>query len=461
MKRSIVDGKSRFTGRRRFIQTAAMTAAAPYIVPSSVFGADAPSNRINIGCIGTGFAWGIDASAFMALDDVRIVAVCDVDKNRSEHARQIVEDAYAKSSPSGRYDGVDMYNDFRELIGRSDIDAVTIATPDHWHVLTALAASNAGKDIYCQKPLSHNIMEGRFLSDTIHKNGTVFQTGSQQRSMYNFRFACELVRNGRIGELKTVEVGLGGPGGKNIPFEKMPVPKGFDYDFWLGPAPWAPYTEKRCHYNFRNISDYAYGLVTDWGAHHCDTANWGMGTDHIGPVKIEGSAKFFTGGLYDTPKSFMFSCTYSNGVTLNVADSSHYNLGIKFIGSEGWVFIRRGMEGIGDISAEPSSILTSVIGSKDIQLYRHKTNRRRIVWKPGNIHNTISHYINFIDCIRTRQETAAPVEVGHRSVSICHLGHIAMELRRPIRWDPDTERCIDDSEANRMLTRSMRSPWHL
>ena len=449
-------------GRRRFLKTISTAAlAAPYFVPSTVFGADAPGNSINIGCIGTGFQWAIDASAFLAIDDVRIVAVCDVDRSRCELAKQVVEDSYAKSSPTGKYTGVDMYHDFRDLISRSDIDAVAIATPDHWHALIAIAASNADKDIYCQKPLTHNIGEGRMLSDTVRRNGTVFQTGSQQRSMPNFLFACELVRNGRIGELRTVEVGLGGPGGNNVPPLKMPAPEGFDYSSWLGPAPWAEYTEKRCHYNFRNISDYAYGLVTDWGAHHCDTAQWGMGTDHTGPVRVEGSAVYYTDGLYDTPKSFSYTCTYKNGVTLHIADGSRLKLGIKFIGSTGWVFITRGMEGIGEISAEPESILSSLIGPDEIKLYRHKTSRNRIPWKPGNIHNTIMHYINFIDCIRTRQETAAPVEVAHRSASLCHLGRIAMELGRPLRWDPDKERFINDPEADRMLTRSMRSPWHM
>ncbi len=461
MKNNQSNTDIQLTGRRGFLKRAALSAATPYIVPSTVFGANAPSNRINIGCIGTGFQWGIDTSAFMALNDVRVVAVCDVDRSRREEAKKAVEEGYAGYTASGIYRGVDMYNDFRHLLARDDIDAVAIATPDHWHALIAIAASNAGKDIYCQKPLSYSIAEGRALVDTVQKNGTVFQVGSQQRSMNNFRFACELVRNGRIGELHSVEVGLGGPAGENIPFVKMPVPDDFDYDFWLGPAPEAPYTEKRCHYTFRNIKDYAYGLVTDWGAHHCDTAQWGMGTDHTGPVKVESSATFYNDGLYDTPTHFHFTCIYANGVTLNVGDSTHYKLGIKFIGTEGNVFVTRGMGGIGEISAEPVSILGSVIGPNDVRLYRHRSNRHTITWRPGNIHNTLLHYINFIDCIRSREETAVPVATGHRSISICHLAKISIELGRTVHWNPEKERFVNDLEADSMLVRSMRSPWHL
>jgi predicted dehydrogenase len=449
------------TGRRNFIKALPLTAAAaPYFVPSTVFGKKAPGNRINLGCIGTGFQWQWDTSAFLSLEDVQIVAVCDVDKKRRENAKKVIEEEYAKRKSSGTFSGVKLYNDFRDLISFEDIDAVAVATPDHWHSLISIAASNAGKAIYCQKPLSYNIEEGRALSDTVRRNKTVFQTGSQQRSIGNFRFACELVRNKKIGGLKSVEVGLGGPGGDNVPCIPMQVPEGFDYSMWLGPAPWAAYTEKRCHYNFRFISDYAYGLVTDWGAHHIDTAQWGMGTDQTGPVEIEGKAEFYRNGLYDTPKKFQFTCTYPNGVSLTVADSSKLKLGIKFIGTEGWVFITRG-EGEGDISAEPESILSAVISPDEIRLYRHRTTRPPVKWSHENLNNTINHYINFIDCIHSGKETAAPVETGHRSVSICHLAHISMELDRKLRWNPEKERFINDPEANGMLTRSMRSPWHL
>ena len=447
-------------GRRTFLKTAAMAVAAPTIVPSTVFGQNAPSNRITLGCIGTGFQWQWDTSAFLALDDVQIVGLCDVDKERRENSKGVVEEAYAESRQSGTYTGVALYNDYRDMLANPDIDSVIIATPDHWHALIAQAASNAGKAVYCQKPMTYDIREGQVLVDTVRKNKTVFQTGSQQRSMYNFRFACELVRNGRIGELKEVEVGLGGPRGKNEPFIPMPVPDGFDYNLWLGPAPDAPYTEKRCHFSFRWIKDYAYGLVTDWGAHHIDTAQWGMGTELTGPVHVESTADFYTDGLYDTPRAFSFDCTYANGVVLKVGDGKRFKNGIRFIGTDGWVFITRGL-GEGDISAEPASILTSVFGFSDIRLYRHRSKRPQITWRPQDIHNTIHHYTNFVDCVKTGAETAAPVECGHRSVTICHLAKASMELGRPINWDPDRERFVNDPEADTMIARKMRSPWNM
>ena len=444
-------------GRRAFLASAAAL-ATPTILPSTVFATPAPSDRITLGCIGTGFVWNIDTSAFMSLDDVRVVAVCDVDRARREKAKATVEQGYADIATSvATGDGVAAYNDFRELLEREDIDAVSIATPDHWHALIARAACDAGKDVYCQKPLTYSIAEGQELVSAVRRNGTVFQVGSQQRSMYNFRFACELVRNGRIGKLTSVEVGLGGPSKKNVPADPMPVPAGLDYNLWLGPAPWAPYTEKRCHYTFRWIKDYAYGLVTDWGAHHVDTAQWGMGTDNTGPVHVTGEAEFLTGGLYDTPGAFAFTCTYADGVRLHVGDGSRFPLGIKFIGTEGWVFITRGEGGVGDISAEPSSILTSVFGRNDIRLYRRsRTKRGKIIWRPGNVNNTIEHYIDFIDSIRARTDPACPVEVGHRSISVCHLAKISMELGRPVNWDPDTESFPDDAQATRMLSRPLR-----
>ncbi|MFC1693261.1 Gfo/Idh/MocA family protein [Candidatus Latescibacterota bacterium] len=453
--------EKRNKGRRNFIRTASVAViGAPYIVPSTVFGANAPSNRLNMGCIGTGFAWQWDTLAFLTMEDVQIIALCDVDRNRVMKAKSTVDEAYAEKSSSGSFRGVDTYNDFRELLARDDIDFVTIATPDHWHVIIGIEAVKAGKHVYCQKPLTHNIAEGRALCNVVKNDNIVWQTGSQQRSMRNFRFACELVRNERIGKLQTVEVGLGGAGGKNVPLEIMPVPDGFDYDMWLGPAPWAQYTEKRCHSSFRRISDYAYGTVTDWGAHHCDTAQWGMGTDYTGPVEIEGHADFYRDGLFDVPKGFKFTCRYANGVSMTVTDSSQNRHGIKFIGSEGWVFITRGL-GEGDIDASPKSILTSIIGRDDIHLYRHVSGRSRVVWRPKDIHNTITHYRNFIDCIYSGKETAAPVEVGHRSMSVCHLGHIAMQLGRKLKWNPEKERFVNDPEADRMLSRSMRSPWRL
>ena len=426
--------------RRDFLKaTAVATFGAPYIVPSSVFGQNAPSNRLTLGHIGVGSMGVSDMKRFLPRDDVQIVAVCDVDRSHRLKAKKLAEDTYAKRKSSGAYKGCDDYNDFREIIDRKDIDLVCIATPDHWHAIPAIMAANAGKDIYCEKPTALTIAEGRAMCDAVRRNNIIWQTGSQQRSDRNFRYACELVRNGRIGKLQTVYVGL--PTGNPLeePAPEMPVPEGFDYNFWLGPAPWAPYTEKRCHWNFRWILDYSGGQLTDWAGHHCDIAQWGMDVEHTGPVEIEGRGDYPRDGLWNTATTYHFVCTYENGLIMDVANNTRNRQGIKFEGTEGWVYVRRG-----EIDAEPKSLLTSIIGRDEIHLYRSD-----------------NHGGNFIDCVRSREETIAPIEILHRSVSIAHLGNIAMQLERNVKWDPERERFVNDAEADRMLSRSMRNPWHL
>ncbi len=335
------------------------------------------------------------------------------------------------------------YADFRELLARKDIDAVVICTPDHWHAIPVIAACKAGKDIYCQKPLSLTIAEGRAMSDAVKKHERVFQTGSQQRSDSNFRRACELVRNGRIGKLHTVRCGL--PGGRpdygktGDRKETAEVPKGFDYDMWLGPAPKKPYAPARCHVNFRWIYDYSGGQVTDWGGHHPDCAQWGMGTEKTGPIEIVNAKGVFPPDpLWDTATEFHFEAIYANGVKLIV--SSKERGGVTWEGSEGSVWANRGTH-----DANPKSLLTSEI-------------------KPGEIHlyKSDNHYRNFIDCVLSRKETAAPVEVAHRSITICHLGNIAMRLgRNKLKWDPTKEQIVGDDEAAKMLSRPYREPWKL
>ena len=425
--------------RRNFIKAATVAAVgAPYIVPSSVFGANAPGNRFTMGCIGMGGMGTGNMKNFLKRDDVQVVAVCDVDQLHRLQAKEIVEDHYAEKNRFGRYWGCNHYNDFREIIDRNDIDLVSIATPDHWHAITAIMAADAGKDIYAEKPLARTIGEGRAICDAVHRNGVVWQTGSWQRSVENFRIACELVRNGRIGKLKEVHVGL--PTGKPIePQPEMPVPEGFDYDFWLGPAPKEPYTKNRCHWNFRWIKDYSGGQLTDWAGHHCDIAQWGMDTEYTGPVEIEGEGVYPREGLWDAVTEYRFVCKYANGMVMTVANSTKIPMGAKFIGSDGWVHVNRR-----EINAEPASLLTSVIGPDEIHLYRSN-----------------DHHGNFIDCVRSRELTITPVEIAHRSITIGHLGDIAMQLERKVQWDPDKERFIDDPEADRMLKRSYRSPWHL
>ena len=435
--------KEKSVSRRRFLKTSMTTAGAvllgPGIVPSSVFGADAPSNRITFGCIGVGRMGLGDLREIMGFKQARIVAVCDVDSNRADYARQLVDKNY---QTSGECAG---YKDFRELIARDDIDAVSIVTPDHWHAIPAIAAAKAGKDIFLQKPLTLTIEEGRILSDTVRRYNRIFQVGSQQRSDTKFRTACELVRNGRIGKLHTVKVGFGTDPG-TTPQPLMPVPDALDYEMWLGPAPWEAYTEKRVHpqkgYSrpgWLRIQDYGAGMITGWGAHHNDIAQWGMGTEYTGPVEIQGHAEYPKDGLWDVHGDFHIEYTYANGVKVICADNKENKQGVLFEGTEGWVYVMRGR-----IDAQPKSLLTSTIGPDEIHLYKSS-----------------SHKANLLDCIKSRKQTIAPVEVGHRSCTVCLLGDIAMRLGRKLKWNPEQEKFIDDDAANRMLSRPMRSPWCL
>ena len=442
--------------RRALLRNAAgmATAAAfPYIVPSSALGkANAPpaSERVVMGCIGTGNQGTNDMRDFLRDSRVQVVAVCDVNRESAgywdnriggrEPARKIVEEHYAAQKESGAYKGCAGYEDFRELLARDDIDAVLIALPDHWHSISVIEAAKASKDIYGEKPLSLTIPEGRAMSDTVRRYGRIFQTGSQQRSDQNFRRACELVRNGRIGKLQTVKCGLPGGtpdiskmGGRDKP---EPVPDGFNYDRWLGPAPDAPYCPARCHVNFRWILDYSGGQVTDWGGHHPDIAQWGMDTEKTGPVEIRNAkGEFSPDGLYNTAVNFYFECIYKNGVKLIV--SNEVRGGVTFEGTEGWVWADRGRH-----DANPKSLLESVIGPNEIHLYRSDNHTR-----------------NFIDCVLSRNEPVAPIETAHRSITIGHLGNIAMRLGRDLKWNPDAERFVDDEQAQRMAARAMRSPW--
>jgi predicted dehydrogenase len=434
----------------------ATSLAFPTIVPSKALGRDgavAPSERITIAVIGTGNQGFNDINEFLKDKRVQIVAVCDVNQGSlgywqgkaggREPAKRLVEDFYAKDMPGGTYKGCSAHVDFRELLGRRDIDAVEVCTPDHWHAIPVIEACKAKKDVYCQKPLSLTIREGRAMSYAVTKSGIVFQTGSQQRSDAKFRHAAELVRNGRIGKLKQVKVGL--PGGRsdyaNTASHKSPeaVPKGFDYDRWLGPAPQAPYSPARCHVNFRWIYDYSGGQVTDWGGHHPDCAQWGMGTELTGPIEIRNAkAKFDPDPLWNTATEFSFEAIYENGLSMVV--SSKERQGVTFEGTEGTIFVTRGK-----LETTPANLETSQIGPNEIHLYKSE-----------------SHFRNFIDCVITREPTAAPVEVAHRSISICHLGNIAIRLgREKLRWDPRTEQIIGDKEASSFLSRPYREPWIL
>ena len=427
--------------RRQFLKGATVAAAGvagfPYFVPSSALGRAgnvAASNRIVMGCIGVGGMGGGNMRGFLGKKEVQVVAVCDVDAGRRNRARDRVNEKY------GNQDCV-AYSDFREAIERKDIDALSLALPDHWHSIPAIMGARAGKDMYAEKPLARTIREGRAICDAVHRYSRVWQTGSQQRSSGNFHRACELVRNGRIGKVHKVEVGLP-TGGSTDNRPVQPVPEGLDWDFWLGPAPWRPYCDfgrDRCHYQWRWIMDFSGGQLTDWAGHHIDIAHWGLDLDRTGPVEIEGRGVYPRDGLYDVPIEYKFTCKYANGIVMTVANNKQIPQGTKWYGEKGWIYVKRGK-----LESEPKSVLDKVIGPDEIKLNRSR-----------------DHKQNFLDCVRSRKLTIAPVEVGHRSISVALLGEIAMLTEKKLRWDPEKEIFLNSDEANRMLSRPMRSPWHL
>ncbi len=453
------------TSRRQFVTTAGKGLAAvsiasgfPAIVPASVLGATSPGNRINIGAIGTGrISRGHDLPGLWRYDTARIMAVCDLDGKRVQDAVALVNGYYTKKTGKP-YDGVTAYGQYRELLANKDIDAVVISTPDHWHALIAIDAVQAGKDVYLQKPASLTIAEGRALSNAVHRSGRIFQIGSQQRSSPQFRYAAELVRNGRIGELKTVEVGLpGDPAGDDEP--EMPVPKSLNYEMWLGSTPVVPYTEKRVHPQagygrpgWLRCEQFGAGMITGWGAHHIDSAHWAMDTEYTGPVEVWGTAEFPTRGLWDVHGPFRTEGTYANGVHMIV--SGDFPNGIKFIGTEGWIFVSRGNEAV--TSSDPVSKLSDprALASSDPKIIKS-------VIGPGEIHlyESKEHHGNWLECVRSRQQPIAPVEVAHRACSTCLLHHIAMKAKRKLYWDPVKERFKNDDEANALLSRPQRPPY--
>jgi predicted dehydrogenase len=455
--------------RRSFLKTtAALTAAVsvPYVVPSSVFGAAAPSGRIGVGFIGNGNQSTIDLPAFLGHDDVQVLAVCDVNTASYGYrtpdqflgrkpAQEKVNKFYAANKPSGSFKGCDAYNDFRDVLVRKDIDAVAIVVPDHWHGLMTVMAAKAGKDIYCEKPLSLTVSQGQAMVKAVREHKRILQTGSHYRSSPANRRTCELVRNGRIGQLKRIIALVAeqnavdpGPGWK-----PMPVPEGFDYEMWLGPAPKVPYHEGRCFYRFRFNLDYSGGQTTNFGAHSIDVGQWAMGTDLTGPIELEDLSSVWPpkGGLYNTATKVHFRALYANGVELECVTRDP-GFGTRLEGTEGWV--EYGYKGL---QASSDSVKTSPIGPSDIHLSASNPKRTQ---EAGKYHIP-DHVRNFLDCIKSRQDPIAAVEVGHRTASVCHLGNIAMLLKRKLRWDPAKEQFIGDDEANRMLSRPMRAPWQL
>lgn len=421
------------TSRRRFLQ-AAGAFSVPMLVPASVFGQAAPSNRIAIAAIGVGRMGEGNLQGFLHNAGTQVVAVCDVDAARAARAKGMVERHYAERLGAD-YGGCGVATDLREIIARDDIDAVCISTADHWHVPAALMAVRAGKDVFCEKPLSLTIHEGRVLSDAVRQYGRVFLLGSQQRSESRFRYACELVLNGRIGEVKQVKVGLV-RGRALAPVRPQEPPPGLDWDLYLGPSPWRPYHKDCCHYNFRFISDFSGGQMLNWGSHHLDIAQWGLGRDRSGPVEVSGEGVFPAEGPYDNPVTYRVNYRYADGIPLEASTSLPG--GVRWEGSEGWIYVNRGR-----LEASSPDLLRSAIGPEEIHLVESR-----------------SHKAHFVECVRNRRETVAPCEVGHRSASMGHMGNIAMRLGKTLRWDPVAER-FDDEEANRLLSRPMRGRWTL
>ena len=430
------ESSGRFS-RRDFLKSSAVAAGViagfPTIVPASVFGPVAPSKLINMALIGAGGRGLGDMNGFIGYPNVRMVAVCDLDRSRLERARTTVNTRYGDSACA-------VHSDFRELLARADVDAVVIGTPENWHSLITIAAAKAGKDIYCEKPFAPTIAEGRAAADAVRRYGRVLQVGSQERSRALGRCACELARNGRLGRIHTIRVNLPVDPHPSPPIDVQPVPEGFDYDMWLGPAPWAPYTPKRCHGSFRWILDYSDGELTDRGCHVGDLALWGGGFDRSGPVEIEGRAEFPPDGLYNTPFGYEIHAKFANGVKMIIQDIEPR--GVKFEGDDGWVFYHVHE---GNLDASDQRLIREPIQPGELHLYD----------------NSNDHYGNFLSCIRSRKETIAPAEAGHRTASLCHLATIACITGRKLKWDPAVERFTNDDAANNMVARAMRAPWRL
>ena len=411
--------------------------AAPYIIPGAALGkngAIAPSNRIVLGGIGLGSMGTGNSREFLSKPEVQYVAICDVDRDRRDKAVSMV---------NGRYKNQDCrsYDDYREFLEKEKLDAVTLALPDHWHAIISIAAADKGLDIYGEKPLARSIKEARAIVNAVEKNKVIWQTGSWQRSVENFHRGAELVINGRVGKVSHVEVGL--PNGRK-PIGTppvQPVPAELDWDMWLGPAPTVPYRGVS-HWDWRWIMDYSGGQLTDWAGHHIDIAHWGLGYDRTGPISVAGEGVYPREGIFDVPVEYDFTCEYRTGVTLRVANSARlpHSMGTCWYGDKGWLHVDRGNR----ISASDPKILREVIGADETKLYKSTDHRQ-----------------NFLDCIKSREETITPAEVAHRSISVGLLGEIAMLTGKKLQWDPEKETFTNNRYANHLLMRPYTGPWKL
>jgi len=440
-----------FTNRRNILKLLAASTAAPLILPRRLFGADAPSNKITVGCIGVGWQGGANLDSFLGVADCQVVAICDVDESHLKGAVDKVNARYKNQDCKG-------YKDFRELLARKDIDAVCISTPDHWHAIIAIAAANAGKDIFCEKPLSHSLNEGIAMVQAAQANKRIWQTGSWQRSRASFRWAVELVQNGYLGKVTRVEVGL--PSGfsdfagtgKDQP--NGPVPAGVDYEMWTGPAQMLPFNPCRFHKNWRWNNNTGGGQLMDWIGHHCDIAHWGLANpqfgcgpdDAVGPLEVAASAEFPPqDAVWNTATKFNIACKYPNNVEVVIAGGEKdIQAGAKWIGPNGWVRVDRSKFEASD----PQWV-------RDIQVLDKKGELKIALY------NSPGHAKNFIDCVKSRQRTLTPAEVAHRSQTPGHLGYIAARVGRKLQWDAVKQEIIGDAEASKMLAPQMRAPWHL
>lgn len=427
--------------RRHFLKTAGAAIAAPMIVPSSVFGQNAPSNRITMGTVGWGMMGPGNTSAFMKQPDCQVVAACDLDKRYLAKAVGAINKHYGNSDCA-------QYHDYREMMARKDIDAVTLAVPDHWHALTSVEACQQGKDIYGEKPLARTIAEQQAIVKAVQKHKRVWQTGSWQRSTANFQKAVAIVRNGLIGKVTRVEVGL--PSG-HVDFKKTgdkmqpstPPPE-LDYDLWIGPAKMMPYIEGRVHMNWRWHYNTGGGQLIDWMGHHGDIAHWGLDFDETGPMEVEGEGEFPPeDAVWNTCTKYRCELKYPRNVTMVIA-GGHKDIrsGTKWIGTDGWVWVDRG--GFDASKAEWKEWKTVPDDLQKVKIYKSE-----------------NHYRNFLDCVKSRKPTITPVETAHRSLVPGHLGLIAMIVKRKIKWDAKKEVIVGDKEASKLLSREYRGPWKL
>ena len=439
------------TNRRTLLKMLAASTAAPLIMPSRLFGADSPSNKITLGCIGVGWQGGGNLNAFLAQDMCQVVAICDVDES---HLKSAVE----KVNKHNKNKDCKAYKDFRELLARKDIDAVCISTPDHWHSIPAIAAANAGKDIFCEKPLSHTLNEGIAMVRAVQENKRIWQTGSWQRSRGLFRWAAQIVQNGYLGKVTDVEVGL--PSG-HADFGKTgndkpngPVPAGVDYEMWIGPAQMMPFNPCRFHKNWRWCYNTGGGQLMDWIGHHCDIAHWGLANpkfgcgpdDAVGPLEVSATAEFPSrDDVWNTATKFRIECKYPNDIDLVIA-GGHGDIkkGAKWIGPNGWVRVDRG-----------------TIEASDKQFIRDIQDREKKGTLDVTLYKSPGHQREFLDSVKSRKRTLTPVEIAHRSQTPGHLGYIAATVGRKLKWDATQEVIVGDKDASKLLTKEMRKPWRI